>query len=155
MHQLVKLTDDMTFFTTGNPFPSHSCIGWPESNPYQDLNLGLRGRRLVNWAMPPPSKNTCIAPTVQFTFHIYKYSIEESMCILCWISRNVIGMVYGDILYTMYCAKYVYFIQRLQAYNEGSNMLCMYLWKVITVCPLMWFACYSAKSILLPSTTHN
>ncbi len=39
MHQLVKLTDAIWLFTAGNLFPSHSCIGWPESSPHWHSRL--------------------------------------------------------------------------------------------------------------------
>ncbi len=36
-------------FTAGNLFPSHSCIWWPESCSYRDLNPGLQiERRMTN-----------------------------------------------------------------------------------------------------------
>ncbi len=68
MHQLVKLTDPMTF-TAGNLFPSHSCIGWSDSSPHWDLNLGPQIERRTTYQLsycsPQKSNYSCKADRFQ------------------------------------------------------------------------------------------
>ncbi len=42
-------------FTAGNLFPSHSCIGWPESSPHQDLNPCPQIERRTTYQLSYPS----------------------------------------------------------------------------------------------------
>ncbi len=43
-------------FTAGNLFPSYTCIGWPESSPHRDSNLGPQDERQTTYQLsyPPP-----------------------------------------------------------------------------------------------------
>ncbi len=43
------------FFTAGNLFPSHSCIGWPKSSPHRDLNPGPQIERWTTYQLNYPS----------------------------------------------------------------------------------------------------
>ncbi len=54
--------------TTGNLFPSHSCIGWPESSPHWDSNPG-----------PQIESQT----TYQLDFPLFDTKIFATLIILC------------------------------------------------------------------------
>ncbi len=61
-YQLINLLNwcNMTF-TADNLFPSHSCIGWHESNPHWDLNPGPQIERQMTYHL------SCSSPSMDWT----------------------------------------------------------------------------------------
>ncbi len=79
MHQLVKLTAAIWLSTSGNLFPSHSCIGWPESSPpppHHDSNPGPQIERQTTYKLsylfPPP-------PYYYWIYHDFVSLNDESI----------------------------------------------------------------------------
>ncbi len=69
-----------SFFTDDNLFLYHSCIGWSESSPHQDLNPRPQIERLlINWAIPPPKVITAWWHILDnYKCHIWKAELTRA-----------------------------------------------------------------------------
>ncbi len=65
-------------FTAGNLFSSHSCIGWPESNPQQDSNPGPQLEKWTTYQLSYPSLLVKVCTTIT----------TVSMAVLCTYSHK-------------------------------------------------------------------
>ncbi len=66
------------FFTAGNLFPSHSCIGWPESSPHWELNLGLQIERQTTYQL-----------SYYYYYYYYSAKTNVTICLMKVILRMV------------------------------------------------------------------
>ncbi len=71
-------------FTAGNLFPSHSCIGWPESSPHRDLNPGPQNERQTAYQLsyPSPLMFITVCNQIIFLFQLIMY-------IFTWYGINI------------------------------------------------------------------
>ncbi len=102
-------------FTAGNLFPSHSCIGWPESSPHQDLNPGPQIERRMTYQLSYPSP----LPLKLTNFCCW------CECIRCWCHHWCISTTRGCV-----CGKYWWYL----CFRRRLLLLICF----VTIVPILW-----------------